>query len=303
MSRVGGIFPLPFQSAATGDGAICLPSGGVYVFPAGNWAVTLGVNTVCQWMDPQAQKWRTLNADFLSSDGCNYRLVNTSGSVIGATVSAAGSGGANGIGVTSPSSATLTFSASPAGANATATGYAIVGGSVAAPTVTQGGSGFLMPPLIMIDPPPPGGVQATAVASINASGVVTGITMVNAGAGYTAPPNFWVVPQMPTWQGGPIDGTPAAAFPPPGTVYPTNLPTGIGAIFQNNLSPLGCQLTPVALTGSGTVTGLNLISGGWGYTAAATATIAGAGAATAAVVMAATVPGVPDTSYVQSRVQ
>ena len=304
MSRLGGQFPLPFQGAQTGDGGIALAAGGTYVPAAGNYVFTSGANIVAQWFDPQAQKWRTFQptGDFTSYDGCNYRFINISGTVTGATVSAAGSGAVNGIGPTQ-TGVTIAFTAPAAGGvPATATGYAIVGGSVAAPTITQGGSGYIAPPVIIIDPPPPGGIQATAVATVLA-GAVTAITMVNAGAGYQSTPNFWIFPQMLTWTGGPIDGLPLQAYPPPGTIFQSNLAPGAGSIYQNNISPTGCQLTPNALTGSGTVTGFNLVSGGFGYTVASTATVTGAGAATLAVVMAATVPGVSDTLYLQSRVQ
>jgi hypothetical protein len=302
MAQFRGQFPLPFQGAQTGDGAICLAPGGTYALSSGTYLCSLGPNTTAQWFDPQAQKWRTFNADFIPADGCNYRLVNLSGSVVGGTVSNAGSGATNGIGA-AQTGVTVAFSAPAAGgAPATATGYAIVGGSVAAPTITQGGSGFIAPPLILIDPPPPGGVQATAVATVLA-GAVTAITMVVTGAGYQSSPNFWVIPQMLTWTGGPIDGLPLQVYPPPGTVYPNNLPPGIGSSYQNNLSPTGCQLTPSALTGSGTVTGFNLVSGGFGYTVAATATVTGAGTGALTVVMSATVPGAADTSYIQSRTQ
>ena len=39
MSRLGGQFPLPFQGAQSGDGAISLPAGAAYVLPAGNYVV------------------------------------------------------------------------------------------------------------------------------------------------------------------------------------------------------------------------------------------------------------------------
>ena len=307
MSRLGGQFPLPFQGAQTGDGAISLPAGGTYIPVAGNYVFSCGANIVPQWFDPQAQRWRTFQptGDFMSADGCNFRFLNVSGTVVGAVPNAAGSGGTNGIGPVATGT-TLTFTAPAAGgAPATATGYVIIGGSVAAPTITQGGSGYIAPPTIIIDPPPVGGIQATAVATV-LGGAVTAITMVNAGAGYQSTPNFWIFPQFLTWSGGPIDGYPAQAFPAPGTIYPTNLSPGAGSIYQNNLSATGCQLTPVALTGSGTMTGINVVSGGFGYTVASTVTVAGgtlAGSPTVTVSMAATVPGASDTLYLQSRVQ
>ncbi len=299
MSRIGGLFPFPQQAPANGDGVVALPSGGVYVFPAGNYVVQTGSQTQLQWFDPNQQVWRGIGPqdvtfNMVSSDGCNYRLVNLSGVVIGASVTAAGSGGTNGIGFLA-TGATVTYSAPASGlALATAGGYAIVGGSVAAPTISQAGSGFVMPPLILIDPPPPGGIQATAYATINSAGGVATVVMQNVGAGYTASPNFYVFPQNPGYTGGSVGGIASDPFPAPGLVYPTNLPAG--SQFQPNISLAGCQLTSVALTGSGTLTGIGTDDYGFGYdgTHIPGVTIAGGGlsAATATAVMSMCVTSV-----------
>jgi len=65
-----------------------------------------------------------------------------------------------------------------------------VGQGVATIPVTNGGSGYLAPPILQIASDPLGGTGtgATAVAVINASGTVTGITITNPGSGYTAAP-------------------------------------------------------------------------------------------------------------------
>lgn len=289
MSRIGGVFPFSQQMPANGDGVITLPSGGIYMIQPGNYLVTEGSQTNLQWFDPNGLIWRTTQPsdalNWISSDGTNFRLVNMSGVVIGANVTAVGSGGTNGIGATA-TGATVTFGAPAAGgALATATAYPIVGGSVAAPTVTQGGSGFLVPPLLMADPPPVGGIQATAVATISSAGVVTAVTMVNAGAGYTSTPNWYVIPQPPNYQGSGIAGVLANAFPAPGLVYPTNLPGG--STFTPNSSLTGCQLTSVALTGTGTLTGIGGLNYGFGYsgTTIPVVTVTGVGAATATAIM------------------
>jgi hypothetical protein len=290
MSRIGGLFPFPLQAPANGDGAIVLPPGGIYQLPPGTFIGTLGSQITLQWFDPNAAAYRNVQPpggefDYISSDGGNYRLINMSGVVIGALVTAAGSGGTNGIGATA-TGATVTFSGPVAGGTlATANGYPIVGGSVQAPTIVQGGSQFIMPPMIMIDAPPPGGIQATAYATISAAGVVTAITMQNVGAGYTASPNFYVFPQPPAYQGSPIAGIAAGGFPAPGLVYPTNLPAG--SVFAPNISLAGCQLTSQPLTGSGTLTGIGILDYGYGYdgTHIPTVSITGVGAATATAIM------------------
>jgi hypothetical protein len=303
MSRIGGIFPFPFQTPQTGDGTYSLPGGGTYVLPSGEWLVSVGTTTQLQWWNPNTQTWQTGAASSVftpvSSDNANFRIINTTGTVTGTTITNAGTGATNGIGTTA-TGVTIAFTASPAGANATAVAFPIVGGSVQPPTITQGGSGFLAPPLIMIDPPPPGGIQATAVATISNAGVLTAITMVRVGAGYTATPNFYVIPQPPSYQGGPSGTLAAAAWPAPGLVYPTNLPGSAFALFEPNKSPVGCQLTPAALTGTGTLTGIGITDGGNSYVATPTVTITGAGAATAT--SAAVVTAATDTFTIQGRV-
>ncbi len=303
MSRIGGLFPFPQQGPANADGVIALPSGGVYVFPSGNYLVQTGPQTQVQWFDPNQQVWRGVGQpdwvlNLISGDGCNYRLVNLSGVVLGALITAAGSGGTNGIGSVA-TGANVVYAAPASGlAQATASGYAIVGGSVQAPTITQAGSQFVMPPLILIDPPPPGGIQATAYATINSAGGVATIVMQNVGAGYTGSPNFYVIPQNPGYTGGPVGGIAADPFPAPGLVYPTNLPGG--SQFQPNMSSAGCQLTSLALTGSGTLTGIGVDDYGFGYDGthipAVSVTGGGLAAATATAVMSMCVTSVTVTA-------
>lgn len=284
MPRIGGAFPFPTAQVAEGGGVITLPSGGVFYMPSGQWALETGGTTTLQWFDPIAQLWRGFqdpagDGQYISSDGYNYRLINLSGTVVGASITAAGTGGTNGIGATA-TGASVTFTAPAAGgALATATGYVIIGGSVAAPTIVAGGSGFLVPPLIVIDPPPPGGIQATAIATISSAGVITAITMVNVGAGYAATPNFWVIPQLGLYAGGPSGSFAAGAIPPPGLVFPGNAVPG-----NQNIGAAGVQLSPIALTGSGTVTAVVIVNPGFGYsgTTIPTLSITGTGLSGAA---------------------
>jgi hypothetical protein len=297
-------FPLDAPQNTGRGGVIMLQSGGIYVPPAGDYCCVTGNQTVLQWFDPLNQQWRAVSppAAFtaFTSDGGNFRFVNMSGVIIGANITNVGSGGTNGIGPLQTGS-TITFAAPAAGGvTATAQGYVVVGGSVQAPTVTQGGSGFLVPPLLLIDPPPQGGVQATATATISSAGVITGVTMQNVGAGYTSSPNFYIVPQpqfsqqaaqYPAASGTapPVTGTTggAGAFPPPGLINPAN--AWSGSLYQGNIvtGTTGALLTPAALTGSGTVTAIVMTNYGGGYTGAISGTVTfggtslGAAAATA----------------------
>lgn len=278
MAQTRGFFPLPFTSPQNNGSpeVVTLPSGGVWPIPSGEYLITTGSQTIIQWFDPNMGGWRnyanpeTING--ISSDGANYRLVNNSGTVVGANITNVGSGGVNGIGPIQTGS-TVTFAAPPAGGvTATAQGYAVVGGSVPAPTVTQGGSGFLVAPQVVCDPPPVGGVQATFTATISAAGVITGVTQVDPGAGYTSIPGFYIIPAPQFYAGGPRfpgDSTAAQGLPvsgiAPGLINPANVWTG--SLYQQNIQTgiTGALLTGVALTGSGTLTAILMTYFGAGY--------------------------------------
>lgn len=268
MARIGGAFPLPLAQVQEGGPKVELASGGVWYFPPGEYVVFTDAATRIEFWDPTDQVWRQFvpvsSGGFLSVDGYNFRAINTTGIVTSTTISNAGSGMTNGIGST-VNGVSAAIAASDTTGGATATLTTIVGGSVAAPTITQGGSGFLVPPVIVIDPPPPGGIQATATCALSAAGAIASVTMANVGAGYAASPNFWVIPQPAIYQGGPSGGgaVTAGAIPAPGLVYPSNAVPG-----NQNTSSAGAQLTSIALTGSGTLTGLHVVNAGGGYTTA-----------------------------------
>ena len=298
MARIGGAFPLPLAQVQEGGTKIELGTGGFFYLPAGEYLVSCGSLSVLEVFDPQAQGWRTLiptsGGAYVSVDGFNFRLHNLAGAVSATAVTGAGSGGTNGIGTVATGAAIAVASGS--GAVIAATVVPIVGGSVQAPTITQAGSGFLVPPLIVIDPPPVGGTQATAICTLTTGGIGA-VTMVNVGAGYAATPNFWIIPQPNQYQGGPEVGVAAGAFPPPGLVYPTNAVAG-----NQNTSATGAQLTSNALTGSGTLTDVKLIFPGTGYTGSPALTVTGVGAATATVTVGNTTPA-NDVCILWPRVQ
>jgi hypothetical protein len=265
MARIGGAFPLPLAQIQEGTNKIELDSGGLFYFPAGEYAVLTDANSVIELFDGVEQTWRTFIAvstgGYLSADGSNFRARNITGTVESFSLTA-GSAMTNGIGAAATGVA-ASIAASNTTGYPTATVYTIIGGSVQAPTITQAGSGFLVAPLVVIDPPPQGGIQATAYATLTAGGGINSIVMVNVGGGYAAAPNFYLIPQPNLYQGGPSGGVAAGAIPAPGLVYPTNAVPG-----NQNTSSTGAQLTPNALTGSGTLTGLHIINHGGGYTSA-----------------------------------
>ena len=304
MARIGGAFPLPLAQVQEGGTRIELGSGGVFYFPPGEYIVFNDSHTQVEYFDGQSQTWQifapvSTAGAYLSADGYNFRAHNITGIVSGNTLATAGSGMTNGIGPTL-SGVSLSYGASNTTGYPTATAYAIIGGSVAAPTVTQAGSGFLIPPLLVIDPPPQGGIQATAIAVMTAAGSsgIASITMENVGAGYLTTPNFWIIPQPGSYQGGPAGGIAAGAVPAPGLVFPSNAVQG-----NQNTSATGAQLTSVALTGSGTLTGVGIINAGGGYTGAPTVTITGGSGSVAITALAANTSPAASLCIIQPRVQ
>jgi hypothetical protein len=307
VTQIRGVFPLPQTNPQlTGTvQVVTLASGGVYVLPAGNFLVTTGANTALEWFDPLAATWRPLqphqSMGFINTDGCNYRLLNMTGTVTGATIGTAGSGGANGIGPVQTGT-TLSIPASTTGA--VAAGYVIIGGSVPAPTIIQPGTAFLVPPIICCDPPPVYGIQATFTCTINAQGGIATVTQVNPGAGYTSVPQFYVVPQPMYYEGMPRwPGDPPVTPPWPATGWINQANVWPGTVFQPNITRDGALIMGQPLSGSGTITGVNIIYGGGGYSAAPTATIAGGTlTGTPAVTLTVGAAAATDTSYLQWKV-
>jgi hypothetical protein len=274
----------------------------VFYPPAGNYIVSLGTASTLQVWDSQALTWRNttvIASQFVpfDSDGINWRITNLSGQVLSIGVSAAGTGApTNGI---NPAGVALTIPAAGGGNNAQ--GYPIIGGALAGGiTVTAPGSGFLVPPIIVIDPPPVGGIQATAVCTITAGAIATA-TVVVAGAGYAATPQIWVLPQF--------QFNPDQPLPPGSAVIPSAVPPGVIGLPPPGAHPFiptgvvptsgGAILnwtsgTPLSAS-SGTVTGVTVTYGGGGYSGTVTPTITGAGAATLNTTLGAA--GANDTSY------
>lgn len=304
MARIGGAFPYPLAQLAEGTARISLGSGGVWYPPAGEYIITLDANSQIERWDPTEQVWATIdsagagNGDYISADGYNIRVHNITGVVSGNTLTA-GSGMTNGIGAVA-TGVSVGYAASNTTGYPTATGFVVIGGSVQAPTVTQGGSGFLVPPAIVIDPPPQGGTQASAIAVMTAAGSsgIASITMVNVGNGYATTPNFYVIPQPALYQGGVSGSFAAGAVPSPGLVFPTNAVPG-----NQNTSATGAQLTPAALTGSGTLLAIKMVNSGGGYTGAPAVTFTGGAGGVASTALVAVTSLANSQILVQPRVQ
>lgn len=205
------------QSAQVYGGALnfTLKATQALHIPAGNWMVQPGAYSNVQMWDQHSYLWRNLTPApqtpcVVSSDGANFQVVNTTGGVIGAVITNAGTGGTNGFyGYNQALTAITIIGGSTTAGNSgcTATLSAgggllnvFVGGAISTSvTVTNGGSGFAEAPSIIVVPPASQGAQpyipATAVVNGFSGGAITSITVTNQGAGYVAAPTFLVVPQ------------------------------------------------------------------------------------------------------------
>lgn len=246
-----------------GANRISLIPAQAWYIPRGTWMLSVtGTVSALQWYDPVRQEWQNLLGPGaawqtrFTSDGVNYRVVNLADSWYGGIVTGAGSNYVQ-------SSTTCTAG------TGNSTWNAIVGGALgtfttASTNLAQGifiGSGFTKPPIVVIPPPPAPGIAATATAALSSGGVGT-VTIRTAGAGYLTAPSIYLYPDQtdPAW----IAGTAQIWYPNPG-------------------------LVTVALTGSGTVTGVLLINAGQSLTTAPTLTINGVGSSATATTNPATV--------------
>jgi hypothetical protein len=174
-----------------------LTSGQLFMVPSGQYQVLPGLYTFLQWWDAATQVWRVLTTPaqsagtIVSSDGANWRLANLTGTMVGASLTTAGSGLTNGIypaGTGNGTAASPTVTMSAAGGSIVATVNAIVGGAINTTiAITAGGTGYTRAPVLQIGPPPLGGVPATAFCTVSA-GAINAVTVTNQGAGYTVAP-------------------------------------------------------------------------------------------------------------------
>ena len=157
-----------------------LAAGNTRLLPAGALAVYLGQYSVIRIWDPVLNTWRIVPRSignswvFIESDGQNQQIANLTGCCIGAMVTTAGTG------YTSAPTVTL--------GSTDAVFVPVVGGLIgASPAVIAGGSGYTIPPRLVIPAPPVGGVQATGHTTLS-GGIVNAIVIDNQGAGYPSAP-------------------------------------------------------------------------------------------------------------------
>ena len=286
------LYPSQLQNAPADPSSnrLGLAPGEVFVIPAGDWIVGLGMYNVLQFLDPVSNTWvfasgSALNrgAILVSADGFTVRVANLTGCVVSASVANAGTGYVQ---------ATTTITAVGTFAGAAPTLLPIVGGAlnISGGTLVANGAGYGVAPIVMIPPPPQaqnnangvGGIQASAIAVI-ASGTVSSVSITNPGAGYPTAPVAVIVPSPfdPNLSVGITNATVAFTLASAGLI--------MGAFVTNHGSPLNNgSLASITLTVGGagtsgsltanvmqTVVSSSLSTAGVGYTTAMMTTAGG----------------------------
>ncbi len=167
---------------------------------AGSFYLKLGPQSGLQWFDSNSGLWRITDSGpsshpiLVNSDGTNFRVVNFSGTILGANITNGGTGYVQGdtFALTAPAAGTP---------SRTAKGTMIIGGSLSY-TVTNGGTGYANP-VFVIQPPwqcggTPGACLPAYIASCTlTSGVISSPTGGYAGAGYVTAPTVTVIDAVP----------------------------------------------------------------------------------------------------------
>jgi len=172
---------------------LSMRAGQTFMIPAGTYAVIPGPWTSIQFFDPVSLRWLNASADvgfqgmFVESDGGNFRLACLCGTPVGAIITNAGTGYANGIGTTA-TGVTINIS------TGTSKWTPIVGGAINSTlTITAGGANYQYIPQLVVSAPPPGGLPAIAHVNTLTAGAITQVIVDSQGAGYKSAPTINVV--------------------------------------------------------------------------------------------------------------
>lgn len=125
----------------------------------------------------------------VTAPGSTQTAVATATAVISLGVIESISVDESGFGFTAPT-VTITGGTPTPGFNATA----VASGGVDRVTVSNGGTGYTVQPIVRFDLPDlPNGTRATGTATMNVNGVVNGVEVVDGGSGYTSAPNVTIL--------------------------------------------------------------------------------------------------------------
>ena len=238
-------FMLPVGQGIVGTfGAVTTPQIAAGNPLSGQYVVGLGPYSNLQVFDQATQAWRNAQVNpmvptYVSSDGANFRIVNSTGCAVGAILTNAGSFYTNGFygynqslqavttvgGITTLGNSTLTVTPSAGGSlwnvivggainttiGVTGTVYQAQGGQTSPfggtgnPLTASPGASYTRPPTIMFTPPPNQGQQPyilpTAVCTLS-GGAISSVTVTNQGAGLLSLPGIVVIPQPGDTTGG-----------------------------------------------------------------------------------------------------
>lgn len=164
-----------------------LAAGQTRVLPAGPNLIHLGQYSYLQVWDPVLNNWRNCQRPteamvFVECDGVNQRLANLSGCAVGAVLTNAGTGYTSAPAVAANAGGSTWVAITSTAAHMVNTSQSVLGG----------GSGYTIPPRLVVSAPPAPGVPCTAHCTLSA-GVVNAIVIDNQGAGYTSPPSVTFV--------------------------------------------------------------------------------------------------------------
>ena len=215
--NAGQLFNVASGLGQNGGGVvrIALAPGEVSLIPAGNYVVEAGGYTDIQYFDGASQQWRNITAfdaspTVMISDGTNYRLANLSGCAVGAVITNAGTL----ISATYPvqmitaagywqggtfipiAQAALPFTTVISAGGSTWNTF--VGGAInQTVTISNAGTNYTLPPLVVVVPAAAQGNQPFIPASVAVTisgGVINAVTVIDQGAGYVVPPTLLVMP-------------------------------------------------------------------------------------------------------------
>lgn len=226
----------------------------------GQYLVNLGPYCSLQMFDSTQQIWRNVPAAngtpiFISSDGTNYRLANTTGCPVGAIVT-------TGLGALTNGFNTVTVTPT-AGSS---TWNTIVGGSMPSGlvSVSTTGSAYVLPPQLIFTPVNQGStpyIMPTAEAVLS-GGSISSVTVKSVGAGMLNPPSITVIPRP-----GDSLGSGAVLTPPQSLtsgslahMWPVTYGTGLTVAPTFTFTPAS-SIAATAIMNF-TVTGVSVVTAG-----------------------------------------
>lgn len=248
----------------------------------GQYLVNLGPYCSLQMFDSTQQIWRNVPAAngtpfFISSDGTNYRIANTTGCPVGAIVT-------TGLGALTPSIGFNTVTVTPSAGGST--WNTLVGGSMPSGliSISTTGSNYQSPPQLIFTPNNQGSnpyIMPTAIAVLTSKSI-SSVTVLSVGAGMLSPPSITVIPapgdtlgsgavltppqsltsgslaaMWPITYGTPLTVAPTFSFTPASSIAATAIMnftvTGISVVTSG--ASLGTSTAFTATSGAGTSPG------------------------------------------------